>query len=151
LPISCACDKVFQSFSWRSLNEVNPEELQGSGVYAIRVQSRGLPVEEAIDNVKKLLSKFNWLKFEEYALAKISKLRKLSDCPILYIGAAYSLKQKYSLLYRARHPIFPALASLLISGWRFEIGWLFSPNPSVTESLIKRQYFEIHGEFPVLV
>lgn len=149
----CKCDHIFTDFQWKNLVTLNPQQLPSrKGVYTIRISKRGEPIERIIARAHEFLAKLNWSTFENHVLSRVHRLREITDCPLIYIGAApTSLPSRYKDLCGKRHTAFYAIVSLLSAGWKLDFGWKEDKKPLQKEEQLKRQYSRVHGKLPAIV
>lgn len=129
------------------------------GVYVIRVKKEGICVKEIIEQVKQYVQNLNWKFVENYILNRTDRLKKINQCPIIYIGSAgtrkgskNTLKGRYKEFSRRHTAMYPIWA-LLYSGWELEFGWKEEEDdPGRVESQLKQKYTERHKDkLPALV
>ena len=131
------CDNLFPRFVFEDLRNANPPEKKG--IYVIRVRNEGKSVKEIKDMVGKLVGSLNWSIVGDYMLDRISRITKIGDCPIIYIGAAgpgekskNTLKGRYED-FSGRHTAMYPIWMLLYFGWELEFGWKECKNPKDEE------------------
>ncbi|RLE67503.1 MAG: hypothetical protein DRJ43_07325 [Thermoprotei archaeon] len=155
----CACDEVFREFWWSELTRIDPRRLpREPGVYAIRVLERGRDPLYVYDEAMKWLNKTRWSALISYAGRRLRRLRRIGECPVIYIGATTGrrghIRSRYRDLAGVRHTaLFPILA-LLLAGWRLEYGYTITKSSKEAKELEKRikdQYRSVHGRPPALV
>lgn len=149
----CKCDRIFTGFRWQNLITLNKQKVpKTKGVYAIRINKRGEPVNRIISRASAFIGKINWPEFEKFVLNRIHRLKEIRDCPVIYIGAApTSLQGRYDDLCGKRHTALYAVLALLFAGWKLDFGWLEGDNPREKEWQLKQQYYRIHGKLPAVV
>ena len=87
------CDYLFSEFQFASLTNVNPPKEKG--VYIIRVQKSGEPIEEIITNIQYLTLKINWPIVGDQISNRIERILNIKNCPYLCLGFLRS--NRYSL------------------------------------------------------
>ena len=149
----CKCDQLFSMIQWQDLTVLKKQDFpETKGVYVIRINKQGKPIEQIISQARKFVNKLNWSEFEEFFLNRIRRLERIGDCPIIYIGAApKSIKSRYDDLCGKRHTAFYPILALLFADWKLDFGWIEDDNPLVREKWLKQQYCKIHGKLPALV
>jgi hypothetical protein len=139
----CGLD-LFRDFVFQDLTSANPPDRKG--VYAIRVRTPGMPPDEILQRLEPCISRFGWQMAEDYLLGRISRIRNIGECPILYIGSAgtspvsrHTLAGRYRDLTRRHTAQFPVWA-LLCFGWKLDFGWKVTENPRDEEAELKARY-----------
>jgi hypothetical protein len=141
-------------FCFESIRAANPPDQKG--VYAIRVRQRGENPERMIAQLQLLIKKLNWKTVSDFFSLRISRLSRISDCKVIYIGSnrnksKNTLKDRYVELSN-RHTIMYPLWALVYYGWDLEYGWRVTDNPERLEAQLKQQYQKLHGgHLPALV
>lgn len=149
----CKCDYIFNDFKWKELVTLTQEELSSNtGVYAIRISKRGKPVDWIIPRTDELLEKLNWFAFGKHVLSRVHRLKRITECSIIYIGAApTSLQSRYKDLCGRRHTAFYAIIALLLADWKLDFGWKEDNKPLEKEKQLKNLYLNLHGRLPAVV
>ena len=148
------CSYLFAKFRFQDLRSAEPPSQKG--VYVIRVKERGKNPKQIIAQVKLFLEKLNWEMVGDFVTNRMSRLDRIVDCPVIYIGANQkrgknTLKDRYTELAN-RHTIMYPLWVLIYYGWDFEFGWRVAENPESLEKQLKQQYQGLHGgNLPSLV
>lgn len=150
------CKDLFTEFEFQDLRSASPPNKKG--VYVIRVKKEGSPVKEMIEQVKPRVQNLNWKFVENYILNRIGRLRKINQCPIIYIGSAGTRKASRNTLkgrykeFSGRHTAMYPIWALLYFGWELEFGWKEEDAPGNVESQLKQKYTERHkNKLPALV
>ncbi len=151
------CDNRFVTFTFEEIREASPPKKKG--VYAIRIKARGTPTARMIEESAKLVNKLMWAKVEKYIMSRISRLKEIGDCPVIYVGSAGTRsKSKHTLQGRwqdfcIRHTAMYPLWTLIYYGWDSEFGWLVETrDPEKLENPLKQEYRRDHsGKLPALV
>jgi hypothetical protein len=149
------CDNLFSGFVFEDLRNANPPEKKG--VYVIKIKSEGKPIAEIGGLAKELVRGLNWRMVGDYMLDRISRISKIADCPIIYIGAAGPGKKSKNTLkgrygdFSGRHTAMYPIWMLLYFGWELEIGWKECKNPKDEENKLKEKYKAQHNNLPALV
>ena len=160
----CMCDYLFNGFRWGELVGIRARDLPNEpGVYVIRVIERGLNVESTISYLNDVLGRTKWYEFLRYVNSRLNRLRRIGDCPVIYIGstsglrgvgAKSSIRSRYVDLAGRRHTAFFPILALLLAGWRLDYGFKTTNSHSEAKELeerLKKEYREIHGALPALV
>ena len=149
----CDCDHIFPRFRWERLVSIHQKQLPNrTGVYVIRIRKRGIPISEVISHTENLVNKIEWTAFKEYVLNRVNRVENISECPVVYIGAApTSLRNRYKDLCGRRHTAFFPILTLLMNDWELDFGWLPTDKPREMEKSLKDQYIQIHDALPALV
>lgn len=150
----CKCDVLFTDFHWKDLTTVAPSQdlPKKKGVYIMRVRQRGVPVNNIINSGRKLVGATGWSFLTKKVQSRLNRLNRISDCPIIYIGAApeASLKDRFRNLVDSHTAMYPTWG-LLWGGWKLDYGWLQDDMPDKKERQLKEDYFRIHNCLPALV
>ena len=145
----CKCDFLFSDLKWRDLTTaVLPPQ---PGIYAIQVREKGKSIDWTVSNVECFLEKIRWRSLRQYVLNRMDRLRRIDDCPIIYIGSTSSLQGRYEDLGGKRHTAFFSILALLVARWNLEIGWLSRREYGNEEDRLKTEYVKLHGKLPALV
>ena len=149
----CRCDLVFNEFYWSDLASKKTKNItKETGVYVVRIRERNNSVENVISNTINLFQKSHWEPLLNHISNRINRLRKIKDCPIIYIGAAPSgLRNRYKDLCGRRHTVFFPILALLLDDWKLDFGWHETNEALKNEMKLKEQYYQIHGCNPALV
>ena len=149
----CKCDPIFADFEWENLVSLGKEELPPlKGVYAIRIRKRGKPIERLIPRACKFVGAVEWPTFENHVVNRLERLKKITECPVIYIGAApTSLQSRYMDLCGRRHTAFYAIIALLFVGWELYFRWKEDREPLHRERQLKKKYSSIHANLPAIV
>jgi hypothetical protein len=75
-----------RDFEFHDITEAKPPDAKG--VYVIRVRKPGMPPDEIIRNPEPHLSRLGWEMAERYLLDRIRRIRKIGECPVIYLGSA---------------------------------------------------------------
>ena len=112
---------------------------------------------EIVKHVKPIVKQLKWKMVEKHILNRINRLKKIKQCPIIYIGSAgyrenskNTLKNRYRELSERHTAMYPIWA-LLYFGWDLEFGWKEESNPKDAECQLKREYKNKHGDKSALV
>ena len=151
------CDDLFTEFEFQDLRNAEPPDEKG--VYVIRVKRRGLSTIKIVEEIKQHLQGLKWELAKNYICSRIERLKKINQCPVIYIGSAggkkgskNTLKGRYEELAGRRHTVMYPILALLYFGWELEFGWKVDNNPSDLEEELKRKYRIRHnGKLPALV
>ncbi len=153
--VNC-CEDLFTEFKFQDLRSASPPNKRG--VYVLRVKKEGSSVKEIVEQLKQLVQNLNWTLVENYILNRISRLEKINQCPIIYIGAAGTHKDSKNTLkgrykeFSMRHTVMYPIWALLYFGWELEFGWREEDDPGNVESQLKQKYIERHkNKLPALV
>ena len=149
----CECEALFTKFLWTNLTSIDPNDLpKSSGVYAIRTRKRGSKVKEVIEKVYDYLKRTEWHPFMDFVNNRLERVTTISDCPIIYIGAAPTgLMARYNDLCGQRHTVFFPILALLLSEWQLDYGYVEAIEAKREEAQLKTQYRRVHGALPALV
>ncbi len=153
---SCICSSLFNGFVWRDLEDIDPSELPNTpGVYVIRIKERvGDPID-AYNKFLKVFGEIRWRAFMEYVMNRLERLKRIGECPVIYIGAApKSLRTRYEDLIGRRHTVMFPILALVLAGWKLEYGYMQVKSKEEAKSLedrLKREYTRIHGNLPALM
>jgi hypothetical protein len=139
----CGLD-LFWDFEFDDITRAKPPDAKG--VYVIRVRKPGTPPDEIIRNLEPHISRLGWEMAGKYLLDRIGRIRKIGDCPIIYIGSAgtnpgsrHTLAGRYRDLV-SRHTIQFPIWALLYFGWELDLGWKADENPKELEKDLKERY-----------
>ena len=91
-------------------------------------------------------------------VSRIERLKRISQCPIIYIGGAgtqpgsrNTLKGRYTE-FSGRHTAMYPIWILLYFGWKLQFGWKKTKQPENEEGEYKKKYRKAHqGKLPALV
>ena len=121
-------------------------------------------MENTISYLNDVLGKTGWHEFLRYVNSRLNRLRRIGDCPVIYIGstsglrsegsATSSIRSRYVDLAGRRHTAFFPILALLLAGWRLDYGFLTVNTHTEAKKLEKRLkevYRRIHGRLPALV
>ncbi len=148
----CKCDVLFTRFYWKDITAVVPgRDLPDKGVYVIRVRQRGVPVDNIINSGCKLVETTRWGLLMKRVQSRLDRLNRISDCPIIYIGAAPTSFETRFKDFVGRHVAMYPTWSLLWGGWKLDYGWLQDDVPFERERHLKDDYFRLHNCLPALV
>ena len=148
----CKCDVLFTRFYWKDIIAVVPSrDLPDKGVYVIRVRQRGVPVDNIINSGRKLVETTKWGLLMKRVQSRLDRLNRISDCPIIYIGAAPTSFETRFKDFVGRHVAMYPTWSLLWGGWKLDYGWLQDDMPFERERQLKDDYFRVHNCLPALV
>lgn len=154
---STCCGNLFNEFTFEDLTNAMPPPRKG--VYAVRIKNRSSEAPESIaGKVEQLVSNLKWKLVEDYIISRISRLKEIRSCPIIYTGSAgtqhaskNTLKHRHAEL-SSRHTAMYPIWALLYFDWKLEYGWKVCENPSAEEKTIKERYRNLHqGKNPALV
>jgi len=149
------CNDLFTEFEFQDLRSASPPDERG--ICVIRIKKEGSSVKEIVRQVKPLVKNLKWGLVEKYMLSRISRLEKINQCPIIYIGYAGSIDNKGTLKKRykefcERHTVVYPLVALLYFGWDLEFGWKEEDDPKKAKSQLEQKYKEKHkNKLPALV
>jgi hypothetical protein len=153
----CDCSEFVKEFNFENLVEAKPPKQKG--IYVIRIKKRSDTSPEAmISEAKQLIAKVGWKMLEKKMVGRIERLRRISDCPVIYIGSAgtqrgsiNTLKGRYDE-FAGRHTAMYPIWVLLYFGWKLELGWRIRDEPYLEENKLKAKYQSLHqGKLPALV
>ena len=140
----------------KDLRSAQPPDKKG--VYVIRIKQKGRVVNEIVERVKKLVRNLDWKLVEKYIFNRITRLEKINQCPIIYIGSAGTQKDSENTLRRryeefsGRHTAMYPIWVLLYFDWDLEFGWKETDDSRDVESQLKQKYKERHNnKLPALV
>jgi len=150
------CDDLYTEFEFQDLRSASPPKKRG--VYVIRVNKKGRCVTEIVEQVEPLVKSLNWEVVGRYIGDRISRLKEINQCPIIYIGSAgphqnskNTLKLRYQE-FSGRHTATYPIWALLYFGWELELGWKEEHNPGNAETQLKQEYKQRHNnKLPALV
>jgi len=151
------CKDLFTEFEFQDLRSASPPNKKG--VYVIRIKKEGSSVIEIIEQIKQCIQNLNWKLVENYIFNRISRLKKIKQCPIIYVGSAgthkgskNTLKGRYEEFSRRHTAMYPIWVLLYFS-WELEFGWKEEEDdPGRVESQLKQKYTERHKDkLPALV
>jgi len=151
------CGDLFKEFVFEDLVEAKPP--REKGVYVIRIKKRSDSLPEAmISEAKQLITKVGWKMLEKKMVSRIERLRRISQCPTIYIGGAgtqpgsrNTLKGRYTE-FSGRHTAMYPIWILLYFGWKLQFGWKKTKQPANEEVECKKKYRKTHqGRLPALV
>ncbi|MCI0532527.1 MAG: GIY-YIG nuclease family protein [candidate division Zixibacteria bacterium] len=144
------CEGLFDDFkSPEDIKTVTPPKKKG--VYVISVKATGKTPSEIIKQVEPLISQLNWSTVGDYMRERICRLKKVSECPTIYIGKADDLRRRYDD-FRGCHTAMYPIWALLFFGWELEYGWVLDESPGKREEELKNQYRNKHSDnLPALV
>jgi len=151
------CGDLFKEFVFEDLVEAKPPPEKG--VYVIRIKNRSDSLPEAmISEAKQLIAKVGWKMLEKKMVSRIERLKRISQCPIIYIGGAgtqrgsrNTLKGRYTE-FSGRHTAMYPIWILLYFGWKLQFGWKKTKQPENEEVECKEKYRKVHqGKLPALV
>jgi len=152
------CEQLFDDFQFADLRTANPPKQKG--VYVIRIKQRGLTPSKIIREVKLVTSnyfnKLGWSIVEDFFDSRMSRLSRIDDCPLIYIGANRDTgKNTISGRYKEiayHHTIMYPLWVLIYFDWDFDFGWKVNSKPEGFEEICKQKYRALHdGRLPALV
>ena len=152
-----ACGSIFDGFSKPiSFRKCWPEDLPDSpGVYLICVRKRGAAPEAALRSLSKLRK--SWKMYAKYCEDYLKLLKRISDCPVLYIGRAggpgsrNTVSGRYGQL-RGGHVKEVPLSALARLGWEMEIRYRKcqrTETPQMERRYLK-EYERAHEDKPAL-
>ena len=153
---SC-CSDLLVGFTFEDMVEAKPP--REKGVYVVRIKNKSESLPEAmVSEAKQLITKVGWKMLEKKMVSRIERLKRISQCPVIYIGGAgtqpgsrNTLKGRYSE-FSGRHTAMYPVWILLYFGWELEFGWKVTNEPGNEEAELKKQYRKIHqGKLPALV
>lgn len=151
------CDDLFKEFVFENLVEAKPP--REKGVYVIRIKKRSDTLPEAmVSEAKKVIAKLGWKMLEKKMVGRIERLKRITQCPIIYIGGAgtqrgsrNTLKGRYTE-FSGRHTAMYPIWILLYFGWKLQFGWKKTKQPENEEAEYKKKYRKAHqGKLPALV
>jgi hypothetical protein len=128
-PQSC-CSDLFTDFTFQDLVRARPPRVKG--VYAIRVKTEGVKTNIIIDKTMTLVTGIGWDLVKTRVLSRVNRLKRIGQCPIIYIGSAGTQPGSRNTLqgryreFSSRHTAMYPIWSLLYFGWKLEYGWLAS-------------------------
>jgi len=93
----------------------------------------------------------NYAEALEYDLNGIDELPGNDGCPILYIGASDSLRERIKNVMEWKHPLSVPLWAFLYSGWTIQVGVRSITDNWNEEAKIKREYKTDHRKLPFIV
>ena len=151
------CEAIFNQFIFENIKTISPpNEL---GVYTIRINKAGEPVDCILKNTKQIIEKLEWNLVTVYMEKRINRISRIEECPYIYIGKAggenkhngqkglYFRFQKFKNNHTAMMPLWV----LLYFGWDLEYGYYICNDPQNIENELKISYKGIHGVLPALV
>jgi len=159
----CKCDPLFEGFEWYELTSIRAKDLPSRpGVYIIRVVERGCSVREAIKYFNEILGRTEWKEFLKYVDSRLERLRRISACPVIYIGSTTGLKggksssirTRYKDLAGRRHTVFFPILALLLAKWKLCFGFITVENHKKAKEIerkLKEEYRKVHDKLPALV
>ena len=147
----CQCDSLFDKFQWKDITTVDPKKdlPQTRGLYILRVRERGQSVEDVISSVPELLHEIHWPSLREYIKNRVTRLKQIGNCPVIYVGAGL-LRDRFKA-WQFCHTVMYPVWGLLWAGWKIDYGWLKHEKSQEGEKLLKQQYKNIHECLPALV
>lgn len=153
---SASCDALFEGIGFYPMRSADPPARKG--VYFIRYTARGLDPDAMIHTVDGIIERIDWHVVTGKAGNRLERLRKINDCPVLYIGGAgvsprsrNTLKHRYSE-FSGRHTAMYPIWTLLYFGWELEFGWQAGEDSGQMEAEWKQRYRDLHGGvLPALV
>ncbi|MGH9879756.1 MAG: hypothetical protein ACRD5H_19175, partial [Nitrososphaerales archaeon] len=83
---AACCDNLFSMFTFQNLRIAAPP--YGRGVYAIRIRKRSKSGPEISSQIKRLIDELGWPVVGGSILGRITRLERIAQCPIIYIGSA---------------------------------------------------------------
>gem|GEM_PF-3482997 len=147
----------------------------GAGVYCLRVREAPTLDLEGIEHEYRNSSIFLALKrldggsetllrdaglgagwgwdYSGFASGRASRVRQIRldpagrlSCPIVYFGKSNSLRRRMRELVTMGHTVNHALWALMVSGWRFDLGWKGHGRETEEEERLKDIYRGSHGQ-----
>ncbi len=150
------CTALFSEFTFQDIRVATPPDRKG--VYVIRVRREGEPIEDILLEVGRVIERLAWPAVGEKMLDRVGRLRRVGECPVVYIGSAGAQRGSRNTLrgrykeFGGRHTAMFPLWVLVYFGWDLEYGWLEEEEPARVEAELKERYREIHGgRLPALV
>ena len=148
------CADLVTPFSFEALQTAAPPN--SKGVYIIRILTQGEPVNSFLPALVASVKRLHWPTVERKMLNRLSRLERIGDCPIIYVGGGQedkkqTLQGRYKNFAGSHTAMYPIWA-LLYHGWQLQYGWLVDPHPKRLEDKIKARYQAIHEDkMPALV
>jgi len=110
----------------------------------IKFNKKGRSIESTILESQDFFSRSGWASANNFIFNRISRISKISDYPILYVGSAPSkrtgLRGRYKDLSTRRHTVFYSILALLVADWELEYGWKRSKSPEKLEKELIHEY-----------
>lgn len=135
----CGLD-LFHDFTFEDITTAEPPDAEG--VYVLLVRKPGMPPDEIMESLKSHPEPVTGDKVPKSLLKLAGRIRKIGDCPILFIGSAAGYKTLSGVhrdigRHHATH--FPVRA-LLSFGWELDFGWKATDHPREVEAELKERY-----------
>jgi hypothetical protein len=154
--LDVCCDGLFAAFTFEDIRLASPPAKKG--VYVIRVRQTGAPVDEVLRRAAAAAQRLDWPLVGNKIASRTARLRRITQCPVIYIGSAgtrktskHTLKGRYGD-FAGRHTVMFALWALLFWGWKLDYGWIQTDDPGAAEASLKNEYRRRHnGQLPALV
>jgi len=140
------CDNLLAEFKFENLTTAEPPDEKG--VYAIRIKSRNEKTPQImIEKTRQLVLHNRWKSVEGYIMNRVGRLKKITDCPIIYIGSAGTQAGSKNTIrgrhkeFCSRHTAMYPIWVLIYFGWELEFGWkAVAQNPKHGEEELKGKY-----------
>lgn len=150
------CNKLFSDFTFQDLRKAEPP--YSKGVYAVRISKRGKSAPEVASQIKQLIDGLTWPTVGDFILSRITRLERIGQCSIIYIGSAGTRKDSHNTLrgryeeFAGRHTAMYPLWALAYFGWNLDFGWIVTKDAASAEKGLKNRYKARHGgTLPALV
>jgi hypothetical protein len=150
------CEALFNAFKFEPLRDAEPPKKKG--IYAVRIASRGRDLDVILEEAGSLLKVIDWPMLDKKVRSRLSRLKRIGECPYIYVGSAgprasskHTLWGRYKDLSGRHTAMFPIWA-LVYFGWALDYGWLEGEGSKAMEATLKSSYREAHdGRLPALV
>ncbi len=151
----CECDQILKGFRWHELSTLKSSQLpREPGVYIIRVIEKGEDLINAKLKLKEIVLQSGWDELIRYVTNRLTRLFRIRNCPLIYIGSTGNIRSRFKDLAGRRHTAFFPILALLLSGWKLDYGFRIVASKNAAEHLeeeLKKKYQRIHGFLPAFV